>query len=191
MKALALLVGVVLLVAGGYWAWRVYGVEPVSAPSIVLEENGLGIVAFGASPDEALAALGVQLGAPTYDSGWISSFSPYGTCPGQEIRVLEWNRLRVFFGDTTFGTQKFFQWTYAAYEGEPAWPELATREGVTLGSTAEALVAAYPNATLEQTVEEGLKLFMVAPVGEAGDSLGGFLNNGAVSWMVGGIPCGD
>src|SRR5262245_60457347 len=42
---------------------------PAAAPTLVLDRNGLGVVAFGESPDDAIGAVTAVLGEPDEDSG--------------------------------------------------------------------------------------------------------------------------
>jgi hypothetical protein len=58
-------------------------------------------------------ALVAALGDPTKDTGVGSSFSEYGTCPGSELRVLEFGdgALRVLFGDVIGPGITMYQWS--------------------------------------------------------------------------------
>lgn len=71
-----------------------------------------GVVAFGTGYDAARPVLEAALGRPTRDTGVISSFSAYGTCPGTRLRALEWGggALVVLFGDVTGAPLTVYSW---------------------------------------------------------------------------------
>ena len=122
------------------------------AAGIVLGSDGLGVVAFGTSPEDTTAILTAELGAgPDVDTGWIDAFdNPYGTCPPPEVRGIEWGMLVTVHtrAETDFasaGTEHFFSYTYAPQPSKPgAGPHgLETAEGIGLGSSRTQLLAAY------------------------------------------------
>lgn len=115
----------------------------------VVELNDEGIQAgatwvyFGFDDEDAIAAVAAVLGAPDNDSGWIDSFSVYGTCPGTDIRGVHWGEFVMLFthADTDFwfgGVPHFFAYYYT---GSP--PDLLTTKGIGIGSSVEMLEAAY------------------------------------------------
>jgi hypothetical protein len=71
------------------------------------------LLEFGASFDEARPALVAAFGEPSKDSGVTSSFSSYGTCPGETLRSLEFagGALYVLFGDVDGPELTMYQWT--------------------------------------------------------------------------------
>ena len=70
------------------------------------------VTTFGQTFDEVQPALVAALGEPTKDTGVMSSFSEYGTCPGSKLRVLEFygGALNVLFGDTVGPGITMYQW---------------------------------------------------------------------------------
>ena len=109
-------------------------------------------VHFGFDDDDATTAISAILGTPTIDSGWVDSFSAYGTCPGTLVRGVEWDDFIMLFtqADTDFwsgGVPHFFAYYYT---GEI--PDLQTTEGIGIGSSVEMLEAAYggPLFTMEE-----------------------------------------
>ena len=87
------------------------------------------------------------LGDPDDDTGWIPSFSAYGTCPGDEVRVVRWQTLEVFFSDgptdwAPAGVRHFFAYSDSALIDAPVL-DLATREGLRIGSTVADVKAFY------------------------------------------------
>jgi hypothetical protein len=115
---------------------------------LVLETDGVGslgaLVDFGTNDEVAVAEVTAALGPNTEDSGWIPSFSGYGTCPGDEVRGVEWGSFVMLFtnADTAFatgGARHFFSYYYT----EPAQPDFATPEMIEIGSTVAQLKAAY------------------------------------------------
>lgn len=161
-----------------------------SKPEIVLKADGLGAVAFGATPSETIAILTSAFGAPTKDTGWIDSFSPYGICPGEKIRGVEWNNLHVLFGDTLFGKQAFFGFEYVNRTGINE-PVLKTEKLITLGATKTQIQTAYPNATFGDWLPGQTGTTFVHGAEGSGEYLGGTLEEDKLFWISGGIFCGE
>lgn len=160
--------------------------------ALVLEAGGIGVINFGAAQEEALSELTQLLGTPSKDTGWIDSFSVYGTCPGERIRVAEWNRLKVFFGDTAFGRQAFFHYEYTDRDTNNPVPQLATAKGVTLGMNKSEVLSRYPNARIEpMELAEGVEYLHLVSPSDTGAYLGGTLKDGKVFWISGGMSCGE
>jgi len=160
--------------------------------TLSLGANGLGVINFGASPEQVVQQLTALFGSPTKDTGWTNSFSTYGTCPGNQIRVVEWNRLRVFFGDTPFGTQKFFQYEYTGRDTINQTPIITTNKGVTLGTSKSQVQALYPQAQIMPSWIENYEYMRLVPYNnDTLEYLGGTLQDGKVFWISGGIQCGE
>lgn len=179
-------------------AQKLFGEQTPSDPQgvihstgVVLQPNGLQVLNFGASPEAVIPRLSSMVGSPSKDTGWIDSFSAYGTCPGEKIRVVEWNRLRAFFGDTAFGTQSFFQWEYTRAKTGVPGPVLATEKGVTLGMTKAEVLALYPQAQISQWMDNLESVRLIADNSATNAHLGGTLENGTVEYLSGGIECGE
>ncbi len=197
-KLLQLIFGLlIILVAYLFWVNRKTEVQtPVlnqpepSLASITLQEDGLGLVPFGKSPEEALSALTPLLGQPSKDTGWVDSFSTYGTCPGEKIRGIEWNRLHLLFGDTVHGTKSFFGFEYVDRNGVNK-PLLETEKSITLGATKEEIKLAYPNATFGEWLPGQTGTTFVRGAEGSGQYLGGTIENNKLFWIGGGIFCGE
>jgi hypothetical protein len=71
-----------------------------------------GVVLFGTTVEKAAPALQKALGKPTKDTGIVSSFSDYGTCPGTKLRALEYGggALVVLFGNVKGSALTMYQW---------------------------------------------------------------------------------
>ena len=120
---------------------------------LILEVDGVGaietFVSFGANDEGAISAVEASLGAPTFDSGWIDSFSGYGTCPGDVVRGVEWDSFVMLFthADTAFesgGEPHFFSYYYTDEQ-----PGFATPDMIEIGSTVAQLKAAYDGPVFE------------------------------------------
>jgi hypothetical protein len=112
--------------------------------TIELRGDGLGVVALGAPPDAAVTAVTAALGDPTADTGWQSSFSVYGTCPGEQVRGVEWDHLVLLFtdGETDYSSgEHLFAWRIT---GAP--PALGTASGFGYHATAADAEELYPGA---------------------------------------------
>jgi hypothetical protein len=162
-----------------------------AASSIVLNKDGLGIVHFGDSPETVIAAVTKTLGAPTKDTGMTSSFSKYGTCPGNELRGVEWNNFYVLFGDTAFGTQKFFQYGYTDTKEAHLVPALMTSKGVTIGMTVQEIKAKYPSAKIGTWLPGQDAITLEARSTDKKEYLGGTIIDSKLYWLAGGILCGE
>lgn len=115
---------------------------------LLLHTEGISDFPFGMTAADADAAFTALLGPPDEDSGWIDSFSPFGTCPGDEVRVLRWRRLQVFLtdGNTPWGAagvRHFFLYRASEWLDPVDAPDMATLAGIILGSSVADLQAAY------------------------------------------------
>jgi hypothetical protein len=127
-------------------------VEPM-----VLADNGIGGVDFGATPEETIDYATAFLGPPDNDTGWIDALSsPYGVCPEPEVRGVEWGTsaggsgpgftLLFTKADTTHGSGEHF-FGYYFFGGDIP---LTTAEGITVGSTNFELQASIPSAVIDE-----------------------------------------
>jgi len=120
--------------------------DPLAA--LVLSEVGIGSLGFGVEADRVIADLDEALGPSDEDSGWVDSFSTFGTCPGTEARLVRWASLQGFFtnGETEWapeGIRHFFHYSQSVAAGEGEVLALATDKGIRLGATVAELTSAY------------------------------------------------
>lgn len=129
--------------------------EPPPAP-LVLQDDGIGGVPFGTDPAATIAYAEAVLGPAGNDTGWIDSFSKYGTCPGDVVRGVEWAVDDAGYGFVLLFTQvptdhlpgggpHLFGYSYF---GDPMG--LETEGGITVGSTLGEALAAHPGSTVEE-----------------------------------------
>ena len=144
-----------------------------AAGQVQLTDEGIAAgatwVPFGTLDEETITALTAVLGGPTDDSGWVDSFSIYGTCPGPVIRGVHWDSFVALFtqAETDFwtaGVPHFFAWYYT---GTP--PVLATTEGLEIGDTLQALNDFYGGVDL--VIDE-----------DPFDPMGGYWSYDLVGW---------
>lgn len=160
--------------------------------------TGIGDIDFGTETEFALleiALLGDPMleGAPDEDTGWINSFSIYGTCPGTDVRVARWGNLRTFFTRNGIADEgEFFTWQLLGSAWGYEDMELATRSGLRVNDTrgqldllSSALTVAYDD------VFDFWYFYLDAnPSGISGNLSSG--NLGArVTFLQGGIGCGE
>lgn len=112
-------------------------------------EAGATWVPFGTIDEDAIAAVAAVLGTPSDDSGWVDSFSVYGTCPGPVVRGVHWDAYVMLFtqAETDFwtaGVPHFFGWYYT-----DVVPALATTQGLVIGDTLATVEALYGGPKLE------------------------------------------
>ena len=166
----------------------------------LLGADGLGAVPFGVDPDAAVAATAeLLLMDPDEDSGWIDPFSEIGTCPGTEIRAVEFGDLTLLFTDaeTQFeraGTRHFFSYRYRTGNRGPLG--LVTAEGIGLGSRLEELQTAYGDhlVLLTDDLTAGGPRYEVTPdppFGLLSGFVGGTGPEEPVLAIDGGFGCGE
>ena len=156
--------------------------------ALALRGDGLGVVDFGAPPDDAVAAVVAELGDPAQDTGWEPSFSSYGTCPGEQIRGVEWGGLVLLFtdGDTAQGSgEHLFTWRV---DGAP--PAVATATGLGWGATARDAEELYPDAVERVPAEEPFPAFL--EIDAEGGRITAYLDESdAITNLEAGTPCGE
>lgn len=164
-------------------------------PPIVLGPDGLGVTDLGDGYDEAMERLVLSLGLPESDTGWISSISDVGTCPGEIVRIVRWAGLRTFFSDgpTEYGSDErhLFYFSQSRVEAEePA--DLTTSEGIGLGSTVAELEAGYGTDVAIVTDLQFGPQFMIDPPGPnfMSGTLTGTSDDDVVTSIAGGFGCG-
>jgi hypothetical protein len=159
---------------------------------LVLRADSLGDIRFGVDPEATIDYVTAMLGEPESDTGWIDSFSEFGSCPGAEVRGVRWGDLLLLFGDESdfdSGVRHFYQWQYGPIEGDVADPiGPATDGGITLGSTVSEIDRVYDDAEVFTDVVFG-------PGFELEPMLWGTLSDdastGQVLSLYGGTPCGE
>ena len=125
--------------------------------TLVLADDGIGGIDFGATPEATIAYATAQLGPPDKDTGWIPGLtSPYGVCPEPDVRGVEWGTSASGFGaaftllftnaTTTHASGEHF-FGYYYFGGTPA---LATEEGITFASTNQELQTAITSAVIQE-----------------------------------------
>lgn len=160
-----------------------------TATDLVLRGDGLGLVALGADPAEAMAAVVAALGDPSADSGWQpAGSSPYGTCPGTEVRGVEWGHLVLLFtdGPTAHGSgPHLFAWRIT---GSP--PALGTATGFGYRATAADAEELYPGAVEVVPPDEPFPGFLRVAVD--GGTITAYLDEAdAVTNLEAGAACGE
>ena len=169
-------------------------------PGLVLEDDGIGGVAFGVDPDTAISYAESVLGPSDRDTGWVDAFSEFGTCPPPVVRGVEWGvapgRFVLLFTEAATdwlpgGGQHLFGYYYS---GDPAG--LMTEGGISVGSSLGDAQAAHPGSTVdEHPLVAGSAIWKDDP--DPGDDalLWGFaggLGSGApLASINGGVTCGE
>lgn len=149
--------------------------EGGQATAIVLAPNGLGVVDFGAPPEQTIDLVRQAMpgASPAVDSGWVVAAdyeSPEGACrPGTvNVRIFTMDNLTLYFTDA--GTSWAPRGTrhlagYLAVDG--VFP-FATRRGVGPGSTIGDVLLAHPDAGIGEGLYGGVDVFVTAPLGADG-----------------------
>jgi hypothetical protein len=115
-----------------------------------LKANGIGSVSFGLETEFALLELAALLGDaadegdPDEDSGWIDSFSIYGTCPGTHVRMVRWGDVRTFHTRNGLADPgEFFTYDVSDPANNREDKRLITADGIRWNDTVGQLEAAY------------------------------------------------
>lgn len=163
------------------------------APDLVLRADSLGDIRFGVDPEATIDYVSALLGEPGSDTGWIDSFSEFGSCPGTEVRGVAWGSLLLLFGDESdfdSGVRHFFQWQYGPVVDDrpidPLGP--ATDGGITLDSTVADIDRVYDDAEIFDDTVFGpgfeLEPLLWGTLSDTGST-------GRVLSLYGGTPCGE
>lgn len=158
-----------------------------SSAAIELRGDGLGVVELGAAPDVAIAAVSAALGQPTADTGWQSASSAYGTCPGTQVRGVEWDHLVLLFTDgaTPYGrSQHLFSWRLT---GAP--PALGTAKGLGYKATVADAQELYPGEVEVTPPQDPFPGFVTIKL--PGGPITGYLEGDVLTNLEAGAPCGE
>jgi len=143
-----------------------------SATSIVLSPSGVGVVDFGADPDETIQLVREAMpgASPTQDTGWMdvgSYTSPYGACREgtSQIRVVTIDNLTLYFTDAKTSWAAKGSRHFAAFEAADGVFPFLTAGGVGPGSTIGDVLAAHPDAGVGTGLDGGAAVYVTAPVG--------------------------
>ncbi|MEA2010324.1 MAG: hypothetical protein U9N78_06435 [Actinomycetota bacterium] len=171
---------------------------------LVLEPDGIGGVAFGATPDEAITYATAVLGPADRDTGWVDSFSEFGTCPPPEVRGVQWGESPSGFGHAftllftkaptshkPAGGEHLFGYDY--YGGDLA---LATEPGLTVGTALVAARAMHPTIEIDESPWDPTAGVWWVDDDPSDDSqLFGYATGQAdadvVTSILGGVTCGE
>ena len=164
----------------------------VEGAELFLRSDGLGSIRFGVEPDGVVDYVSSLLGDPDSDTGYIDSFSEFGTCPGTEVRGVRWGDLLLLFGDESdfdSGRRHFYQWQFGPQTGSPLRPNgPLTDGGIGLGATVADIREVYPDVQIfdDDIFGPGFELepLLWGTLTGSGDS-------GRVIALVGGTPCGE
>lgn len=164
----------------------------VEGEELILRSNGLGSARFGVEPDGVIAFVTSVLGSPDSDTGYVDSFSQFGTCPGSEVRGVRWGDLTLLFGDVSdfgSGRRHFYQWQYGPQTSSPLRPNGPLTDGlIGLGSTVADIRRVYPDVEIfaDEVYGPGFELepLLWGTLTDDGES-------GRVIALVGGTSCGE
>jgi hypothetical protein len=169
-----------------------------------LEPDGIGAVDFGAAPDVAIAYTSDSLGPPDRDSGWVDSFSEFGTCPPPEVRGVQWGPdpdgfgyaftllfTKAATGHRPAGGEHLFGYDY--FGGEV---DLSTPEGLTVGSTLLEGRTLYPTMDVNESPWDPANGVWVVDDNPSDDAqLAGYATGQSdtdlITSILGGVTCGE
>lgn len=176
----------------------------VTLAPLELEPGGIGAVDFGAAPDAAIAYTTAFLGPPLRDTGWVDSFSEFGTCPPPEVRGVQWGTSPSGFSHAftllftkaatshlPAGGEHLFGYDY--YDGDV---DLSTPEGMTVGSTLLESQTLYPTMEVNESPWDPASGVWVVDDNPSDDAqLFGFATGQSdadlVTSILGGVTCGE
>lgn len=158
--------------------------ETVSEDEVVLGPFGLGVTDIGDNGDAAIAAVTEVLGEP--DSNEPGEYDP---CVGGTVSFARWGELTLVVVVTDL--PRFVGYHHGTVEQVPAAPgDLATPEGITVGSTEDDLRGAYPEVTVAFDELIGATTFRVGETDDYARGLRGELaasgSNDVVAYIAAG-----
>lgn len=157
-----------------------------------LWSGGLGDVRFGVDPEGVISFIKKRLGPPDEDSGYVDSYSEFGSCPGTRVRGVRWGDLLLLFGDESTvadGRLHFYSWKYGPATGATIDPPgLKTDAGIGLGSTVADLRRLYPSVQVfsDEIFGAGFEIERTLS-----GTLSSIQASGTVTVIYGGITCGE
>jgi hypothetical protein len=163
-----------------------------SVEDLELWSGGIGDVRFGVDPEGVITYMKKRLGEPTEDSGYIDSYSAFGSCPGSRVRGVRWGDLLLLFGDESTvvdGRLHFFSWKYGPMSGNTLVPpSLKTETGITIGSTVDDLRRLHPTVEIfsDEIFGAGFEIERTLS-----GTLSSTESSGRVTVLYGGISCGE
>lgn len=179
---------------------------PPAAGRVRLTGDGVAlpgsVLPFGTTLEQARPALDAALGEPSTDTGVTESFGPYGTCPGTQLRVLEYagGALQLLFGDVDGDELTLYQW---ALTGEGS-PSQAPRASALIGNAATfefgvgTTVAQLQQGAAPATVQVSPGDEIVPASFRLADQSSGFFGyltdagpDGTATFVQGGLGCGE
>ncbi|HEX9643150.1 MAG TPA: calcium-binding protein [Acidimicrobiia bacterium] len=170
-------------------------------PAVELHDLGIGDQAFGDNTEVALLEFAALLGDPgdegdpDEDSGWVDSFSPWGTCPGLEVRVVRWGDVEIFnTRESIVEDGEFFTWQISDPLDDREDKRLITAEGLRWEDTVAQIEVIYgARATIEELDPFGFWIFYIDgdPSGVRGTVTGEGEYFDTVALLGGGIGCGE
>lgn len=161
-----------------------------------LKATGLGNVDFGSPTDSSLLDFSLlgdprTEGDPDEDSGWIDSFSIYGTCPNDQVRMVRWGNLRTFFTRTGLTEGTFFFWDVLNGPGYTD-NKLATPAGLRFGDTRGQLELLSKELNVDFIDPFNIWHFYVnGNTSGITGSLSGNAVGDRITYLQGGIGCGE
>ena len=122
------------------------------AAKLVVAADGLGDALFGAEPEQVISYVTAVIGPPSDDSGWIDASTDFPACPGNELRIVRWDDLRLLFSDESpYGTARrhYFSYVVGPTDGTESQPfGVRTAERIGVGNTVGELRFTYPATEL-------------------------------------------
>lgn len=143
---------------------------------LALTSDGLGVVSFGADPDETVAVLTGLLGPPSFDTGWgdpSDSANQYlwPGCPGSIARIVSWEgSLGAVFTDWDSASGDMTaRLDEPVFAGAGLWRDSAvgTEDGIFSGDTLGRLREVYgPRLFISDVADDAVGLFWFAIDGD-------------------------
>jgi hypothetical protein len=159
-------------------------------------------VPFGTGVSSALPVLTAALGRPTLDTGVVPSFSSYGTCPGTQLRALEYGggALVVLFGDVSGGGLTAYGWRLTQRGSGAGLPPASALVGDAatfefgVGTTVAALRDGAGAGAVEVTPADEILPASFRLRDQSSGFFGSLTGTGpqdTVTFVQAGQPCGD
>lgn len=125
--------------------------DPIPVEELELGETQIGELEVGDPADVVLGRLAASLGPPAADTGFFTSAGDFGTCPGEEVRIVRFGMLVVVAVRNDLGEELFTSYRLDEIFADDlaAGPFLATISGLRVGDTVADLQARYSSLDIQ------------------------------------------
>lgn len=129
--------------------------EPIPVANLQLAVDGVGEISFGTPAESAIGRLVASLGEPESDTGVQVSDESWGTCAGDNERIIRWGPFAAIVVVDPDGTETFagYRFDLAFGLSQPA-VDMATLSGLQGGDSFRRLTQIYEDYEVTQREDD-------------------------------------